>query len=176
MPFATSIERLYRSRCRGVDTFRADTVQPDPSISYQISESCAALCLDPNDETTVEITGLANLVNIHHQIGVPLTSRPLNQSITITHYQQKIFGGDGPTQPHSLSMTGATRFFEAKSEAALKTRFISLLKPSRQTQWFGRTGIESIASQALSATKLFPILFMILRLPFIYSLFYHDYL
>lgn len=54
---------------------------------------CAALCLDPNDENTVEITGLANLSNVHDhvhdQIDITMAGRQRNQSITITHYQQK---------------------------------------------------------------------------------------
>ena len=56
------------------------------------SDSCAALCLDPNDENTIEITGFASLSNvqdhIQDHIHVPLTGLQRNPSITITRYQQ----------------------------------------------------------------------------------------
>ncbi|KAF4619056.1 hypothetical protein G7Y89_g14789 [Cudoniella acicularis] len=53
----------------------------------------AALCWDPNDESAVEITGLATISNIHdNQIDVPLTMADgrRNQTITIARRQQNI--------------------------------------------------------------------------------------
>jgi len=53
-------------------------------------DSLTAFCLEPNDESTVEITRTANLSDIcDREIDIRLTGQRSNQSITIYHFQRR---------------------------------------------------------------------------------------